>query len=606
MKCNIKIISAALVGAAMVFTMTCCDSKQKISESEEEATYLLVGEPCAKGDYATAIRRADSLLNSPIQMSDTLKAYIMIDRDVSILEAGHADWCVAYADTVIDFGKSHGIGLAVMQGLQNKGILSRRNGDWDTAIALYKEGMEIAVDENDIEMQQVFAEMLAIACAEHGLNEEAYSFGRKSMEMARQMGDTIQELNSAATLSAILTKQGEYLKAIDELRPYKMMITNAKSVVRIKCLTPLLKSYLELDSLEKAKVILRDIHVALEGFPRNIQPYYIAINAEAILASKEGRYQDEWQWLQQVDSIGTMGTSPDAIYEQRARCLANLGRYKEAYEMQTKALVAADSLRASDNDKSLSELMVKYDTLQKENAIANLKTQRLGWALVAMICIVAFAGLVIFLIHYRRRNQRRLEQELSEEYLRGLEQERQRIARELHDDIAGSLLGLQLQLYASSPSEIEGTLADLSKRVRSMSHEMMPPEFSKRSFLDMLQDLVFRTNRQNEKNNVILLKEGSFDWDGISHEESHELYRIVQQSISNAISHGASGEVMVLLKGDDKWGLKIISLLSSANDEKDSDPGVGLRSIKERAGKIGASFTTSRENGSFVVTLERE
>ena len=605
MKCNIKII-AALVEAAVVFTMTCCDSKQKISESEEEATYLLVGEPCAEGDYATAIRRADSLLNSPIQMSDTLKAYIMIDRDVSLLEAGYADWGVAYADTVIEFGKRHGIGLAVMQGLQNKGIISRHNGDWDTAIALYKEGLEIAVEENDEEMQQVFAEMLAIACAEHGLNEEAYSFGRKSMDMARQMGDTIQELNSAATLSAILTKEGEYSKAIEELHPYRDRIKNAKNVVRIKCLTPLLKSYLELDSLDKAKEILHDMNAALEGFPKHTQPYYVAINAEAILASKEGRYQDEWRWLQIADSIGTMGTTPDAIYQQRAKCLANLGRYQEAYEMQTKALVAADSLRTSDNDSRLTELMVKYDTLTKENAIANLKTERLGWALVAIMCIVAFACLAIFWIHYRRRNQRRIERERREEYLRGLEQERQRIARELHDDIAGSLLGLQLQLHTSSPPEIESSLADLSKRVRSMSHEMMPPEFSKRSFLDMLRDLVFRANRQNEKNDVVLQREGCFDWNCITHEESHELYRIIQQSLSNAISHGGSGEVKILLSGDDKWRLKIISPLSSGEKEETGDSGVGLKSIRERAGKIGASFTISRENGSFIVTLEKE
>lgn len=605
MKHHRLILSVICLGIlAAVFTS--CHKNTPMTESEEESIYMLVGEPCSEGDYATAIRRADSLLNSPVQLSDTLKAYIMIDRDVSLLEAGYAEWGVAYADTVIEFGKRHDIGLAVMQGLQNKGIMSRRNGDWDTAIALYKEGMEIAVEENDEEMQQVFAEMLAIACTEHGLNEEAYSFGRKSMDMARQMGDTIQELNSAATLSAILTKEGEYSKAIDELQPYRERIKNAKNVVRIKCLTPLLKSYLELDSLDKAKEILGDMHVALEGFPKHTQPYYVAINAEAILASKEGRYQDEWRWLQMADSIGTMGTSPDAIYQQRAKCLANLGRYNEAYEMQTKALVAADSLRTSDNDRRLSELMVKYDTLTKENAIANLKTERLGWTLVAIICIVAFAALVIFLIHYRRRNQLRIERERREEYLRGLEQERQRIARELHDDIAGSLLGMQLQLHASSPSEIESSLADLSKRVRSMSHEMMPPEFSKRSFLDMLRDLVFRTNRQNEKNDVVLQSEGCFDWNCITHEESHELYRIIQQSLYNAISHGGSGEIKLLLSGDDKWRLQIISPLSSRGKDETGESGIGLRSIRERAGKIGASFTTSRENGSFIVTLEKE
>ncbi|MCM1489791.1 MAG: histidine kinase [Muribaculum sp.] len=604
MKLITTIMSSFSILTALAI-MVCCGHRETVSETEEVALYQLVGEPCSEGDYATAIRRADSLLNAPRQMSDTLKSYIMIDRDVSILEGGNPAWATAYADTVIEFGKKHDIGLAVMQGLQNKGIICRRGGNYDEAISLYKEGLEIAVEENDDEMQQVFSEMLAIACAEHGLNEEAYSFGKKSLELSREMGDSIQELNSAATLSAILAKQGEYGKAIEELRPYKEMGKRARSVIRIKYLTPLLKSYLELDSVARAKETLQEMYDALEGMPPNTQPYYVAINSEAILAEKEGRYQDEWDWLQKADSIGTMGTAQDDIYQQRAKCLANMGRYREAYDYQTKALMALDSLRTSDNDRRLTDLMVKYDSLEKENAISHLKAQRLGWSLVAILCAVALTGLILFAIQYHRKKERQIEKTRHEEYLRGLEQERQRIAKELHDDVAGSILGLQLRLHTSATEDIEDSLISLSRRVRTMSHEMMPPEFSKRTFMEMLHDMIIRNSKSSSGRKITLQEEGMFDWDSLSAEESYELYRVVQQSLSNAMSHGGDGEIRINLSGDDKWQLEIRSMLSEGANNSEESNGIGLRSLRERAEKIDAAISTSRRDGNFIVSLKK-
>lgn len=601
-----RTLKAAFVLTATIISLISCDQKHKISESEEEATYLLVGEPCSEGDYATAIRRADSLLNAPIQMSDSLRAYIMIDRDVSILEYGHPDWGMAYADTVIEFGKRHGIGLAVMQGLQNKGIISRRSGDWDTAISLYKEGLEIAVKENDEEMQQVFAEMLAIACAEHGLNDEAHSFGLKSLEMAREMQDTIQELNAVSTLSAILVKQGNYTEAIDMLRPYQEMSKSLKTVYQVKYLTPLLKSYLELNSLDKARQILRQTHEALAGMPINTQPYYVAINAEAILAEKEGRYNDEWHWLQLADSIGTMGTSPDALYLQRAKCLANLGRYKDAYDMQSKAIMALDSIRTADNDRRLSELMVKYDSPSKETAIAQLKTQRLIATLITILCLIGIVLLSVIIVNIRRRNRLRLERERREEYLKGLEHERKRIAGELHDDIAGSLVGLQLNLSSKLDRESEDMLIKLTRRVRTMSHELMPPEFSRKNFLEMLSDFVARFNHDDSSPDILLNETGNFRCDKLTPEESLELYRIVQESVNNAVTHGNGEEIAITLSGDDAWQLEITSGLPAEASESGDGEGIGLRSLRDRAAKIGASISADVSNGKFTIKLRKQ
>ena len=568
---------------------------------------MLVGEPCADGDYPKAIARADSLLASPREMSDSLKAFIMIDRNVSILEYGALEWGEANTDTLIDFGRKTGIELAVMQGLQNRGICRKRKGDYSSAISDYKEGLAIAVSSGDEEMEQVFSEMLAIACAENGLYEEAASFARRSLEMSREAGDEVGELNSISTLGSILVKDGKYEEAISTLAPYHDRATQAKAILRVKYLTPLLRSYLSLDSLAKVRQTLSETYEALEGTPRNTQAYLVAVNTESSLAEKEGRYADQWRWMQAADSIGTMGIPSEIRYMERARCLANLGRWQQAYEMERAAYSALDSIRKTDDNRELSELMVKYDTLAKENDIERLKSARLMWALIALGCVAAVVLVVIAAVAYRNRARRRLERERQEEYLRGLEQERARIARELHDDIAGSLVGLQWQLRGPDPAKAGDELLGVARRVRRMSHEMMPPEFGDTPFSAILLDYVARANASHADHRLVLTDEGSYDWDSLTPAGSHELYRVVQEAVGNARKHGGKGDIRVILDGDASgFSIKVVNPLKSQASLKEGEEGIGLRSLRMRAALLDASLAVKEEEGFFVLELSKK
>ncbi len=604
MKRQLYFIAFFFASFAYLIAMQGCSSGNDISEEDEEALYLLVGGPCADGDYATAIRRADSLLGSPAVMSDSLRAYIMIERDIAIMEGGNLDWGDAYADTVIDFGHRKEVALAVMQGLQHKGIVSRRKGDWSRAIAYYKDGMEIAVECGDADMEQVFAEMLAIACGENKLYDEASSFGRRSLDLAVEAGDSISELNSVATLGAILAKSGQYRQAIDVLVPYHEWSRTTRGLLRVKYLTPLLLSFLELDSLQAVRGLLGETYEALDGVPRNTQAYLVAVNTEAGLAGKEGRYPDQWHWLQVADTIGAMGTNPEQWFMTRAECLANLGRYDDAYDMQKKALEALDSIRSSETDRQLSELMVKYDSLKKDNDIMRLESQRMFWTLVAVGCASLVAVLVLIAVGFARKARRRLERERSEQYIRGLEEERHRLARELHDDIAGSLVGLQCGLHTSGADAVDDDLAGIIRRVRTMSHELMPPEFSRKTFIELLSDFVRRFNSEGNSCTIRLEKSGSYRWENLSPSDSHELYRIVQEAARNAVSHGRGGEIRMALSGDGEWRLEVISR-SLPDSSVAEGGGIGFRTIRNRAAIIGASVDVVCDNDLFIVKIYR-
>lgn len=598
-----KITAAIFTLSFATLLLGSCEKKETVSESEEEAIYSMVWEPCAEGDYPTAIRRADSLLQAPLVMSDTLRAYIMIERNVSILESGNLDWAYAYADTLTDFGEKEEIGIARMQGLQNKGIIKRRKGDYDSAISFYKEELELAVGEKDIEMEQVFSEMLAIACAENKLFDEAYSFGKRSLELSREMEDSTGILNSISTLGGILAKSGEYSRAISELAPYHSQSRDAKGILRVKYLTPLLRSYLALDSADRTREVLAETYDALKDVPKNTQAYLAAVNAEAGLAALEGRYADQWRWLQKGDSIGTMGTPKDEWYAQRAACLAGMGRYAEAYEMEKQANAALDSIRSGESESRLAELSVKYDTLQKENAIEHLKSERLTWGLIALFSVIVVAVVIAIAVSAARRNRRKLERERQEEYLKGLEYERQRMARELHDDIAGSLVALQWQLHGADPEMLEQDIIKIARKVRNMSHELMPVEFEKESFTTLLIDYVESINSSDAGSKVRLTDEGSFDWNALPPEISHELYRMVQESVRNAITHGKrNADVTITLSGSETFTMRIVNAIVD-DGASSSSSGVGAKSLKVRAALINASIEIKKENGLYIVTV---
>ncbi len=594
-----------LLAIATVFLSESCTRHERVPESEEEAVYMLVGEPCSEGDYPTAIARADSILASPREMSDSLKAFIMIDRNVAILEYGHLDWAAEYADSVIDFGERHDMPLAVMQGLQNRGIISRRKGNYEKAISDYKEGLELAVENKDTEMEQVFSDMLAISCAENQLNDEALTFARRSLSLSRNMDDMLGEVNSVSTIGGILVKEGDYEQAIKELEPYHEQASQFRNVLRIKYLTPLLRSYLSLDSLDLVRSTLAETYEALEGMPRNTQAYLVAVNTEAGLAAKEGRYADEWKWLQTADSIGGMGTSPEMWHAERAECLANMGRYADAYAMEKKAFNALDSLRDEQNDTRLAELSVKYDTLSKENEIVRLRAQRLAWGLVALVCVLALTVAISASVASRNRARRRIERLRQEEYLKGLEQERQRMARELHDDIAGSLVGLQWQLRVLSPADSERKVKEIAGRVRRLSHELMPPEFGERGFTEMLLHYVAQFNSSGHGKHIELSDNGSFHWENLAPEDSHELYRMIQGAVNNAIHHGGEGDIKIVLDGDTGFEISVINPLQAQRSAPAAD-GAGLRSMQSRAAIIGATVAVSEEEGMFILKIKRD
>ena len=129
---------------------------------------------------------------------------------------------------------------------------------------------------------------------------------------------------------------------------------------------------------------------------------------------------------------------------------------------------------------------------------AELRMQRTAWALVGSI-VIAILIVVILVIRHRHRLRVMFIRQCAEmnearQYIIGLEDERKRMAKELHDGIANDLLGISMKMFnVSTPEEMKSMQTDIDRlrsEVRNISHGMMPPDFSRLNLNDILNAYV--------------------------------------------------------------------------------------------------------------------
>lgn len=194
-------------------------------------------------------------------------------------------------------------------------------------------------------------------------------------------------------------------------------------------------------------------------------------------------------------------------------------------------------------------------------------------------------------------------QHLELEILNISERERQRLGMELHDDLAQQLSGLHLfasvhhnQLQSEShPSvdlagEIKAYVQKAMSTARNLSKSFFPIELEQGGLIPALGDLAHRTEQQTQVRCQFHADEDFWiEKDGAIH-----LYRIVQESISNAIKHAQASLIRIecrikadlrtVLISDDGIGL------ASSRAQAQLSTGMGMHMFQYRARLLGATL----------------
>jgi signal transduction histidine kinase len=195
-------------------------------------------------------------------------------------------------------------------------------------------------------------------------------------------------------------------------------------------------------------------------------------------------------------------------------------------------------------------------------------------------------------------------------------EERNRLARELHDSVAQSLYSVTLYAEAAARlvtagesagvadhlRELGTTAREALREMRLLIFELSPPALEKSSLADAIQARLDAVESRGGIT-VQLQVEGT---ERLGRESRQELYQVAQEALNNALKHARAQSVKILLQygeretrlsiRDDGVGIRL--------DQAQKSGGLGLRSMRERVQRIGGSLTVeSHPSGGTEVSV---
>ena len=205
------------------------------------------------------------------------------------------------------------------------------------------------------------------------------------------------------------------------------------------------------------------------------------------------------------------------------------------------------------------------------------------------------------------RMMRRLEAErrrAGSAALRAQEEERTRVARDLHDEVNQSLTGLLLRLEAAreaAPPELEAELAETKALANQAMQELL--SLARQLRPTALDDLglaaaIAGQVEQLARGEIAAVFAAEGDFSDLDDDVQLVVYRVAQEALSNATRHSGAGRIAVRLQRSDEGGVE----LEVADDGRgfafdESEGGLGIAGMRERALLIGAKLTIESRPG---------
>lgn len=321
-----------------------------------------------------------------------------------------------------------------------------------------------------------------------------------------------------------------------------------------------------------------------------------------------------------IDEMGRQEMTTKDLIHNRIDLYKSLRDIAERTGHYQEGLAYADSLlkyQTAQLDNELRDAIkdseVKYRTQETQLALAQSEAGRaimLMWlfAVVGLLLV----GAMVFVAYANRQRRRRMRREiefsnlradigrqLTRQYVEGLENERGRMSRELHDGVCNDLLAIEMNMRNGTPPEESAALIDSCREsVRRISHELMPPEFAYATVDEVVR---FYVNKQAEANagkiGISYRSESESDcWQRVPDDVSLEIYRIVQEAVGNAVKHSGATQISVALTERDS--VVEVEIADNGTFKSAARKGLGMDSIMKRARLAGGNVAISNEDGA--------
>ena len=516
--------------------------------------------------------------------------------------------------------------------LQSLGVCYRRMSMMDSTLYYYNLAWDIIQHKSSpyaVSEKTRLLTSMAILLTFMGRDEESMQYAERAMDMAGSCTDMEMVMYAATNAGGIYARNGHFDKGSKVLRE---ALTKAgesglpdKQLSALTMIVSMFNLAGERDSV--------DFYMArAEKLVDQLPPESVAVlgylEAQASVLRSMGRYAESNAIYSRLLSASGQNSSvrEDAGYLTMARNYADMRQWSDAADCYEKAYAAMDSIYNEEIAAQVSEWSAKYGSAEKELEIARLSQEALrnkaelrGWVIIALVLAVALIGGVVAVVIRRRHINKEEELRMARKYIEGLEKERARVARDLHDGVCNDLLGIGMLVSAmegdgasgkSHKEEILSTLESLRSEVRTISHDMMPPSFSLSDIEEVMEMYVRRFRAQTTAEIYFRTeRKGQRQWQQVPERTAYEVYRIFQEQMANIIKRSGAGRIEAELSLSDsvlsltvRYDGKAFSPAGSSQSGRGD--GIGLSVMAERAKAIGAAISDTEDGGIRVFRLD--
>lgn len=487
------------------------------------------------------------------------------------------------------------------QALNTLGYIYERNQQTEKAIAYYEKSLAISKANS----------------YEKGIALATYSLG------SAQLTTSIENTNRVI-VAVNLMLQGFYITK--KLKDTVNIIAQSSGLVG---------AYLTLKHYDSAFIVLNNAEKLIKATGKKVA-YVRHYNRVAKFYNDKKNYSEAIKYYNTGLSLAKQYNVPRWLcmyYTGLSETYENMGDYKTANWYNHLNIEMHDALVSKENFAAAADIQNHYERVKKDNEIlklaaANKQKSTLNKIFIAStlgLLLIAFLGYVNFKSRSKIANQ---QQELQKQkiaelekdkqlsaidaMLKGQEEERSRIAKDLHDGVGSLLSGTKLSfmtvkenltltrdnsvLFDKSLSLLDNSIRDL----RKVAHNLMPEALVKYGLKDALRD--FCDSIQSSSNIKVIYQHFGENRKLNSTAEVFT-YRIIQELVNNAMKHAEANQVIVQLSvSENKIEIAVEDDGKGFNKNEMMHKGAGMNNLTSRVQYFNGTFDiiTSPGNGTSV------
>jgi len=548
-------------------------------------------------------------------------------RILETLETRNFDSAILEGNKALSLARKHTDSVAVAEIKRHIGVASYFKGNYAVAATNYYESVAILEKANEKKkLAPVYNELGKLYRKTRDLD--------KAMENYEKAAAIFKQLNDTGGISMILNESGvvyeykaDYKEALNRYSASLKLAESAGdslsvsySVSNIAGIYVIEKKYEAAESNLLRALKIREQLKDSFAMALTYSDLGVAMNGKGDYAKAAEYLQVSNRLAEALQYVELQSNN----YSELANLSQKQGDFQEAYEYYLKRSYLRDSLFAMEKTKQIAELNTKYESAKKEQQIQQQhnRIRMQNYLFIGIGGLVLLTGLLIH-SQYRRsklrqettmKTERMKQQEMAvKAVIEAEENERQRIAKDLHDGVGQMMSAAKMNLSAfeselpfaseeqkKALEKVIQLVDESCKEVRTVSHIMMPNALLKKNLAAAIRDFVDKLNNKTLQTHVHT--EGLEE--RLDSNIETVLYRVIQECVHNAIKHAGATTLDISLIRDKDGISGTIEDNGRGFDSSDKEnfDGIGLKNITTRIEYLKGTvdFDTAPGRGTVV------